>query len=138
MTLKAAIKQENINKMYEMDMLKQKYDRKQQELQKQIDEKRTTNKQQYENLEAAKGEMERNYGEKFNQMNEDHKDKLLQRAAEQEEKEEADNQRFMDLQQEMDQQLKRFEAIMTEVYMEHHNLMEKMSRDFELEKDGLE
>jgi len=35
-------------------------------------------------------------------MNEDHKDKLLQRAAEQEEKEEADNQRFMDLQQEMD------------------------------------
>jgi len=66
MTLKAAIKQENINKMYEMDMLRQKYDRKQQELQKQIDEKRTTNKQQYENLEAAKSEMERNYGDKFN------------------------------------------------------------------------
>lgn len=44
----------------------------------------------------------------------------------------------MDLQADMDQQLKRFEAIMSEVYMEHEKLMERMNRDFELEKDELE
>ena len=44
----------------------------------------------------------------------------------------------MDLQAEMEQQLRRFEAIMSEVYMEHEKLMEKMNRDFQLEKDELE
>ena len=38
----------------------------------------------------------------------------------------------------MDAQLKRFEAIMSEVYFEHEKLMKKIKRDFELEKDELE
>jgi len=71
-------------------------------------------------------------------MHDDHRFNMEENARKQTEKEEVDNQRLMDLQAEMEQQLRRFEAIMSEVYMEHEKLMEKMNRDFQLEKDDLE
>ena len=50
-TLKAAIKQEQQNKQFEQDIQRQKYDRKINELNRQIEEKRANNRVVVENLE---------------------------------------------------------------------------------------
>lgn len=48
-------------------------------------------------------EIENNYEEKIQQMHDDHRFNLEENARKQAEKEEVDNQRFMDLQAEMEQ-----------------------------------
>lgn len=44
----------------------------------------------------------------------------------------------MDLQDQCDQQLKRFEAQLTDVYLEHDKLLEKMHSDFTAEREQLD
>jgi len=44
----------------------------------------------------------------------------------------------MDLSATQDQQRKRFEILLTEIFEQHASLIEKMKRDYALERDELE
>lgn len=119
-------------------MQRQKYDRKIAELQRQMADKIAVNKMQKKNLKKEIQLARNNFLETYQQMHDDHAANLDEKARIQAEKEEADHQRFSDLEAQCNEQLERFQAMITEVYHEHEKLLEKMYGNFEVEKRELE
>jgi len=67
-----------------------------------------------------------------------HRDLLEKKETEQEEKREADQNRYEELKQQKEHDLTKFEYLMSQTYLTHEDLMEKLSRDQVLERKELE
>ncbi len=68
----------------------------------------------------------------------DHRSLLEKKEADQEEKREADKARYNDLKDQKEQDLQKFEQLMSLTYLEHESLMEQINRDQILERKELE
>ena len=71
-------------------------------------------------------------------MMDEHEAELKKREIDQQEKMEADKERYMDLQMKKEKQFTQFQKNMSEIYQTHTTKIEKMLRDHQLEKDELE
>jgi len=67
-----------------------------------------------------------------------HRELLEKKETEQEEKREADQNRYEELKQQKEHDLTKFEYLMSQTYLTHEDLMEKLSRDQVLERKELE
>lgn len=90
-TLNAHIKAEKQNKQFEAEKKRQQYERKINDLNRAIEEKRATNRILIENIEKETMLIHQNYMEKKQDMMDTHIQNLEDRARLQAEKEEADN-----------------------------------------------
>ena len=136
--LTTAIKQENTNAQYLADTLKAKHDRKITELNNTKKEKESNAKLQKQLLEQEIAQAAKDHKIKLEQKAEDHQLDLEQREKIQKKKKKADKVRLGDLTAQCNEQLERFQAMITEVYHEHEKLLEKMYGNFEVEKRELE
>ena len=82
--------------------------------------------------------MERKYAEDIQAMQDNHRNELERRMHDQAEKIEADHNRYMELKQQKEHDLQKFEMLMSEIYIKHENLMSDMKKDQETEKIELE
>ena len=91
-----------------------------------------------EKIEQATREMERKYAEDIQAMQDNHRNDLERKMHDQAEKIEADHNRYMELKQQKEHDLQKFEMLMSEIYIKHENLMSDMKKDQETEKIELE
>ena len=73
--------------------------------------------------------MERHYQEEINRRMDEHRDMLDKKATDQAEKREADQNRYNELKAQKEHDLQKFEMLMSQTYLTHEDLMEKLNRD---------
>ena len=115
-----------------------KYMKKTDDLMREMDEKELEGRQTMDKIEQDTRDMERRYQEEINHKMEAHRDGLDAKAQDQEEKREADNNRYAELKTLKEQDLEKFEHLMSQTYLTHEKLMDQLSRDQVLERKDLE
>ena len=115
-----------------------KYKKKTEDLIREMDEKELEGRQTMDKIEQDTRDMERRYQEEINHKMEAHRDGLDAKAQDQEEKREADNNRYAELKTLKEQDLEKFEHLMSQTYLTHEKLMDQLSRDQVLERKDLE
>ena len=91
-----------------------------------------------EKIEQETRDMERRYQEEINRRMDEHRDSLETKERDQAEKREADENRYDELRQQKEHDLQKFEMLMSQTYLTHEELMEKLNRDQILERKDLE
>ena len=81
--------------------------------------------------------MKRRYEEEYDRIEQEHESLKEEKERDQKEKREADLQRLYDLKEEKEKALQKFEMLMSQTYLTHEELMEKLKRDQLLEENEL-
>ena len=114
-----------------------KYKKWTEDLTRDMEEKELQGRQQMEKIEQETRDMERRYQEEINRRMDEHRDLLDNKAHDQAEKREADQHRYEELKDQKEHDLEKFEMLMSQTYLTHEELMEKLKRDQDLEQEEL-
>ena len=121
-----------------MEAKRQRFLKRSEDLMREIEERKQDGNERMMKIEESTREMERKYAEDIQAMQDNHRNELERRMHDQAEKIEADHNRFMELKQQKEHDLQKFEMLMSEIYIKHENLMSDMKKDQETEKIELE
>ena len=136
--LNESIRTEKRNAAEAMEAKRQRFLKRSEDLMREIEERKQDGNERMMKIEESTREMERKYAEDIQAMQDNHRNELERRMHDQAEKIEADHNRFMELKQQKEHDLQKFEMLMSEIYIKHENLMSDMKKDQETEKIELE